>query len=65
MLGIFNIVIDGESIKDIKLQDIQGRIIKILFSNGTVNVSNLAKGKYFVKITTETNKIIVKSIIIQ
>ncbi|MBB78762.1 MAG: hypothetical protein CL844_07140, partial [Crocinitomicaceae bacterium] len=63
--GIFNIVIDGESIKDIKLQDIQGRIIKILFSNGTVNVSNLAKGKYFVKITTETNKIIVKSIIIQ
>ncbi|MDG1333237.1 MAG: HYR domain-containing protein, partial [Crocinitomicaceae bacterium] len=64
--GKFMISFDGE-IAHIELQDLQGRMIKVLHSasTGEVNVSDLARGKYFVRITTATDQLIVKSIIIQ
>jgi hypothetical protein len=63
--GTFTVSFEGE-IKNIELQDLQGRIIKVLHSTSTgqVNVGDLARGKYFVRVTTATNQVLVKSIII-
>jgi hypothetical protein len=63
--GTFTVTFDGE-IKNIELQDLQGRLIKVLYSTSTgeVNVSDLARGKYFVRVTTGTDQVLVKSIII-
>ena len=63
--GIFTVSFEGE-IKNIELQDLQGRIINVLHSTSTgqVNVGDLARGKYFVRVTTATDQVLVKSIII-
>jgi hypothetical protein len=63
--GTFTVSFEGE-IKNIELQDLQGRIIKVLHSTSTgqVNVGDLARGKYFVRVTTATDQVLVKSIII-
>jgi hypothetical protein len=63
--GSFTVSFDGE-IKNIELHDVQGRLIQVLHSTltGEVNVVGLERGKYFVRVTTATDQVLVKSIII-
>ncbi len=60
---------NGVNIKVIELIDITGKIVNaysgLVEYNNRINVSNLSKGLYFLKVRTIDNKVIVKKVIIK
>lgn len=53
----------SETIKNIGAIDCLGRIVDLNLSSGTVDISGLSKGLYFLNITTEDDKIIKKKFV--
>ncbi len=49
------------TIKAVKIYDLQGKVV-LQDTNDTINVSNLAKGLYIVKIATEEGEVTKKFI---
>lgn len=54
-----------ESIRQIKLYDAQGRLLKNLLNKNEIQVQDLVKGNYFLLITLETGEVIHKSLLIE
>lgn len=54
-----------EIIKNIHAVDCLGRVVDLNFSSGTIDISALSKGLYFLNVTTEDNKIIKKKFVKQ
>lgn len=51
-----------ENIKSAKLYDASGKLIKVKFSESSLNISHLPTGNYFLHIETETAKVVNKLI---
>ncbi len=60
--GIFNIDLNGEVLKSVIIYNNLGQQVKEITSN-KVDISNLSKGIYFVKILSQTGKETVKKVI--
>ncbi|WP_153391952.1 T9SS type A sorting domain-containing protein [Chryseobacterium vaccae] len=58
------ITIKGENLKSFELYDISGKLVnKGTFNEKTINLNNLVKGEYILKISTNNNRTTIKKII--
>ncbi|MCS4304650.1 T9SS type A sorting domain-containing protein [Chryseobacterium sp. BIGb0232] len=49
-----------EKINDIEMFDLQGKKVRVELNNNTINMKTMIPGLYFVKITTEKNRVLKK-----
>jgi len=58
------ITIKGENLKSFELYDISGKLVnKGTLNEKTINLNNLVKGEYILKISTNNNRTTIKKII--